>query len=241
MKDSNLVSAFIPATVGEYTIGRMGNKITKICIHHAATNKISTLDAVITNSARQVSVHYGIQNNIIHQYVKEKDIAWHATNWNCNKVSVGIEVVNSTLRVNGRDTDADSWKVSDITLSNLIKLVADIAKRNNLGKLVKGKNLVWHSMYVNTFCPGNYLRSKMDYIVEEANKINFPAVEIPKYTIYKVKLFDNLSKIANKYNTTWQKIYKDNKETIDKIAIKAGKKKDFYNYLKIGTELKIYK
>jgi len=29
-------------------------------------------------------------------------------------------------------------------LNVLIRLVADIAKRNNLGVLVKGKNLTWH-------------------------------------------------------------------------------------------------
>ena len=49
-------------------------------------------------------------------------------------------------------------------------MVADIAKRNNLGTLVKGKNLTWHSIYSNTACPGAYLLSKMDYIATEANK-----------------------------------------------------------------------
>ena len=53
----------------------------------------------------------------------------------------------------------------------MIKLCADIAKRNKLGKLVKGKNLTWHKMYANTDCPGPYLMSKLDYIVKEANKI----------------------------------------------------------------------
>ena len=54
----------------------------------------------------------------------------------------------------------------------MIKLVADIAKRNNLGTLVKGENLTWHKMHAETDCPGEYLLSKMDYIIEEANKIN---------------------------------------------------------------------
>ena len=35
-----------------------------------------------------------------------------------------------------------------------------------------GKNLTWHSMFTNTTCPGDYLRSKMQYIADEANKIN---------------------------------------------------------------------
>lgn len=36
----------------------------------------------------------------------------------------------------------------------------------------------------------------------------------PDDIIYIVKKGDNLSKIAKKFNTTWQKIYKDNKNTI---------------------------
>jgi len=36
----------------------------------------------------------------------------------------------------------------------------------------------------------------------------------PSETVYTVKKGDNLSKIAKKYNTTWQKIYNDNKKII---------------------------
>lgn len=61
------------------------------------------------------------------------------------------------------------------------------------------------------------------------------------YFIYVVKGGDNLSKIASKYKTTWQKIYSDNKALIDKIAKQAGRRTDLYNYLKIGTQLRIYK
>ena len=36
--------------------------------------------------------------------------------------------------------------------------------------LVPGQNLTWHSMYANTTCPGDYLRSKMQYIADKANE-----------------------------------------------------------------------
>lgn len=238
MKDSNLVTKFIPAPTNEYTVGRAGGKLNKICIHHAAAFSISTLDNIITSSSRIVTTHYGVSGSEVHQYVRESNAAWHATNWECNKTSIGIETINSTGRVNGRDSDPGSWLVSNDTLNTLIRLVADIAKRNNLGKLVPGKNLVWHSMYYATFCPGNYLRSKMQYIADEANKINNPE---PSYTVYVVKPGDYLSKIAAKFNTTWQKIYADNKKSIDDNAKRNGVKKDFYNFLSKGQELKIYK
>ena len=66
---------------------------------------------------------------------------------NCRAVT--IETSNSG--------GAPEWPVSDTTFQTLVTLVADIARRNGLGKLVKGKNLTWHSMYAATACPGPYL------------------------------------------------------------------------------------
>ena len=54
----------------------------------------------------------------------------------------------------------------------MVTLVADIARRNGLGKLVKGKNLTWHSMYAATACPGPYLSGKLQELVDKANTIN---------------------------------------------------------------------
>ena len=64
--------------------------------------------------------------------------------------------------------------------------MADIAKRNGMGKLVKGKNVTWHSMYKNTNCPGPYLLSKLDYIIEEANKINNEVIVSSTSSKYKI-------------------------------------------------------
>lgn len=232
------------APKNKYTGTRLGFKIDRICIHHAAATKISVLDTTILKTARQVSAHYGVGETEIHQYVDEGDIAWHATHWDCNKHSIGIETVNSTGRVNGRDNDVNSWKISDVTLNTLIKLVADIAKRNNLGDLVPGKNLVWHSMYHNTYCPGNYLIGKMKYIADEANKLNKPVIVEPvaiKYVTYKVKPGDSLSTIAKVYKSTWQTIYQDNKKKIDDNAKAHGIKSKYYNFLSAGMELKVRK
>ena len=112
---------------------------------------------------RYGSSHYGVgYDGSIANYVDEEDTAWTNSNWDSNCKSVTIET---------SDND-NSWYVNDTTLNSLIKLVADIAKRNNLGTLVPGKNLTWHSMFTSTSCPGDYLRSKMQYIADEANKIN---------------------------------------------------------------------
>ena len=57
------------------------------------------------------------------------------------------------------------------------------------------------------------------------NKVN-EILGINNGTYYTVKSGDNLSKIAEKYNTTWQKIYEDNKSVIgsNPDLIKAGQR-----------------
>lgn len=149
-----------------YDKGRDGYKIKKITIHHCAgVMSINSIGNFFANGSRQVSAHYGIGNDgKIIQCVDEKNTAWTDGNWVSNCTSVTIETSNN--KTGGK------WTVSTKALNSLIKLVADIAKRNNLGTLVAGKNLTWHSMYAATACPGPYLKSKMKYIAKEANKIN---------------------------------------------------------------------
>lgn len=164
MSNSKLVSIEVPAYEGNYSKGRSGRKIEQICLHHMAGRLTAEqCGKIFQKIGRYGSSHYGIgYDGRIGQYVDESDTAWTNSNWDSNCKSVTIET---------SDND-NSWYVNDTTLNSLIKLVADIAKRNNLGTLVPGKNLTWHSMFTNTSCPGDYLRSKMQYIADEANKIN---------------------------------------------------------------------
>ena len=164
MSKSNLVNVNVPAYEGNYTKGRSGRKIEAITIHHMAGRLTAEqCGKIFQKVGRYGSSHYGIgYDGRIGQYVDETDTAWTNSNWDSNCKSVTIET---------SDND-NSWYVNDTTLNSLIKLVADIAKRNNLGTLVPGKNLTWHSMFTSTTCPGDYLRSKMQYIADEANKIN---------------------------------------------------------------------
>lgn len=59
----------------------------------------------------------------------------------------------------------------------------------------------------------------------------------PVYKTYTVQRGDNLSKIAGKFGTTWQKIYEDNKELIDNTARSRGVNIKFYNYIYAGQVL----
>lgn len=166
MPVSPLATERYPAYAGNYTKGRNNTPINKITVHHmAGVLSARQCGEIFQRPGRNGSSHYGIGvNGEIANYVDESNIAWTDSNWASNCRSVTIENSNSSVGGN--------WPVSGATLSSLIKLCADIAKRNGMGTLVPGQNLTWHSMYVATSCPGDFLRGKMQYIADEANKIN---------------------------------------------------------------------
>lgn len=176
MSKSPLTNVTVPADKTNYTKGR-SSKITEITIHHmAGVMTAEQCGRIFQQKNRNGSSHYGIGNDgRIGNYVDENNTAWTNSNWASNCRAITIETSNNKV---GGD-----WTVSDKALKSLIKLVADIAKRHNI-KLVKGKTLTWHSMYAKTVCPGNYLRSKIDYIISEANKIINPSTK--KSVTYRV-------------------------------------------------------
>lgn len=166
MAVSSLATESYPAYAGNYSGPEARKNITAVTVHHMA-GVLSARDcgAIFQRPGRNGSSHYGIGvNGEIAWYVDENCVAWTNSNWPSNQCSVTIETSNSS-------TGGD-WPVSDASYKSLIKLVADIAKRNGLGKLVPGQNLTWHSMFVATSCPGDYLRARMQNIADEANKIN---------------------------------------------------------------------
>lgn len=164
MSNSNLIEATYKAHSNNYSEGRSGRKIEKVTIHHmAGVLTAKQCGSIFQDGNRQASSNYGIgKNGEIALFVDEANTSYADANWDSNCKSVTIECSNSK---SGGD-----WLVSDKVLSSLIKLIADIFKRNGIKKAIKGETITWHSMYSATTCPGNYLRSKMDYIVKEVNK-----------------------------------------------------------------------
>lgn len=166
MPNSKLVNVIVPADPSNYTVGRSGSAIRDITIHHmAGVLSAEQCGAIFARPGRNGSSHYGIGvNGEVGQYVDEANTAWTNSNWASNCRSVTIETSNC-------DTGGE-WPVSDASYDTLIKLVADIAKRNNLGTLVASDNLTWHSMFAPTTCPGDFLRARVEEIARKANEIN---------------------------------------------------------------------
>lgn len=135
-----------------------------IVVHHMA-GVLTPTQCNNSLKGRGGSIHYAIGNDgTIGWGIDETEVAWHAGNWPINQRSIGIETSNSS-------TGGD-WPVSEAAFNSLVYLVADIAKRNNMGKLVFKQNIGYHGLYASTSCAGPTLIGRMDELIEKANAIN---------------------------------------------------------------------
>lgn len=220
MSQSSLVTRQWWANSSNYTPGRQ-DTIHGIVIHHAASTSLDSIGQVFSQYGRGGSAHYGVGGNQIHQYVREEDTAWHCGDWPGNCCTIGIETTNST--------GAPTWQVAEDTFNTLVKLVADIAKRNGLGKIKFEPDGIYptlsaHRDWSPTYCPGDYLYSRMNEIAEKANAINYPAKASLKWS--------KLDKVTTMTTVRDTHLYDFNKtNTSDLVAIKSYAK---------GTNIDIY-
>lgn len=134
---------------------------------------VETLGNVFAPSSRQASSNYGVgYDGKIGMYCEEKDRSWCTSSASNDHRAITIEVASDTTH---------PYAVKDVAYEALIKLVADICKRNGIKKLVwstnkedrvnhkNGCNMTVHRDYANKSCPGEYLYNRHSDI---ANKVN---------------------------------------------------------------------
>ena len=152
------------------------HSIDTISIHCMAGNlSIEQCGNLFSNLSVQASSNYGIgSDGRIGLYVEEKDRSLCTSSSSNDNRAITIEVANTQAK--------DPWPVSDAAMASLIKLCADICKRNNIKKLLwKGdknligqvdkQNMTVHRWFAAKACPGDYLYSRHGYIADEVNKI----------------------------------------------------------------------
>lgn len=142
--------------------------IAGITIHHnAGVASVPNLLNYAYNTSRQMSFNYCVNDDDIGLSVEEKYRAWTSSNAANDHRCVTIEVCNSS-------TGGD-WPISDKSMATLIKLCADICKRNGIKKLyydgTTNGTLTRHEMFASTNCPGPYIKNHTDYICSEVNKL----------------------------------------------------------------------
>lgn len=147
--------------------------ITIHCVVGQCT--VEALGELFANPGRQASSNYGIgYDGRIGLYVDEKDRSWCSASPSNDHRAITIEVASDTFA---------PYAVKQAAYDSLIKLVADICKRNNITKLIwsnnasdrinhkNGCNMTCHKDFESTMCPGQYLYEREADIAAKVNAI----------------------------------------------------------------------
>ena len=128
--------------------------IDTIVVHHnATTNKDVALNTWLVENGNYTSAHYEITDTEVIGAVGENYIAYHAGGTggadvpmisDPNGRSIGLEHVNSS--------GAPDWEVSNDTLRNSARLIADIC--NRYGLPINRDTIKLHREVTATACPG---------------------------------------------------------------------------------------
>lgn len=152
------------------------HKIDTITIHCMAGNlSVETCGNVFASRKRRASSNYGIgSDGRIALYVDEGNRSWCSGNAANDHRAITIEVANTVA--------ADPWPVSDAAYQSLIKLCADICRRNGIKKLlwrgdkrligqIDKQNMTVHRWMQNKSCPGDWLYNRHGQIAAAVNAL----------------------------------------------------------------------
>lgn len=135
---------------------------------------VERLGEIFASNSRNASSNYGVgYDGRIGMYCEEKNRSWCSSSKTNDNRAITIEVASDTVT---------PYYVTDAVMSSLIKLLADICKRNNIKELlwqgnksligqVDKQNMTVHRWFANKSCPGDYLYNKHNYIATEVNKL----------------------------------------------------------------------
>lgn len=145
-----------------------------------------------SKSSVQASANYVVgRDGSIGLSVPEGDRSWCSSSPSNDNRAVTIEVASDTKH---------PYAVTDAAYNALIKLIADICKRNDIKELkwkgdksligqVSKQNMTVHRWFANKACPGDYLYKRHSDIASKVNKIlgstNTPK---PNKKLYKVQI-----------------------------------------------------
>lgn len=134
-----------------------------------------------------VSSNYGIDaQGRVGMYVEEKNRSWCSSSNVNDQRAVTIEIASETVH---------PYKITNAAMDGLIKLSADICKRNGIPKLlwkadknligkVDQQNISVHRWFANKSCPGDYIYGRLGEVASEVNKILLPvSVATFPYTV----------------------------------------------------------
>lgn len=204
------------------------HKIDTITIHCTAGKmSIEQLCNFFSSSAVGASCNYAIgDDGRIATVVDESDRSWCSSNSDNDNRAVTIECSSEAIT---------PYAINAKVMDSLIKLCADICKRNGIDELrwkadknligqVSKQNMTVHRWFAAKACPGDYIYTRLGQIAAETNKILKGGEDLTREET--IRLFDELYRNKNPptvvYNTIddipsyWRE---EIKELIDKGII----------------------
>ena len=152
------------------------HKIDTVSIHCMAGNlTVEQCGRLFADPHTQASSNYGIgSDGRIALYVDEINRSWCTSSAANDNRAVTIEVANTV--------GYEPYPVSDAAYNSLIKLLADICKRNGIPELrwqadpslignVSKQNMTVHRWFANKSCPGTWLYQRHGQIAADVNKL----------------------------------------------------------------------
>lgn len=171
------------------TWGFRTHKIDTITIHCVVGQcTAESLGNTFAAKSRKASSNYGVdKNGRVGMYVEEHKASQCSSNKANDNRAVTIEVASDT---------SHPYAITDAAYKTLVKLCADIAKRNGMGELkwkadksligkIDQQNMTVHRWFAAKACPGDYIYERLGQIAREANAINGSSTPDPQPSVDK--------------------------------------------------------
>jgi len=117
---------------------RNGTRIDHLVVHWMSGTLAGT-DATFRNPDSQVSAHYAVEGTVIHQYVNDKETAWHAGDRAENQRSIGIE-----------HSAAPGRAATQATIDTSVALMTRLCLKYDISP----DHIYPHKRFTATQCPG---------------------------------------------------------------------------------------
>jgi N-acetyl-anhydromuramyl-L-alanine amidase AmpD len=158
---SSLIDLKLPPTARKWS-SRGGRRPNGMIVHHWASTSMAGRDRLVYSSD-PASANYLIYNDgRLVGSVPEEYRAWTSSSFAADDDKITVEIQN--------ETGAPGWKISAAAFATLVRLYADVARRN--GFAATRGNLFGHRDFYATACPGPYLYPRLGEVATQAAALN---------------------------------------------------------------------
>lgn len=206
---------YIPASTNNYERGRGTEKVEYIICHWSNAEPLSAIDTKFIDQNRLASVHYAIEGNTVHQYVKDEDTAFHAGSASVDKKSIGIIIVGGV-----------NMPITDASYQTLALLIEELSRKYRLR--IDADHIKGHSSVSTGRCPGTLDLAR---VITDAKKLS-PQTIIERLRSEKEELEGQLQ-TANKSGDTFDARVKELRDIIREKDLEIVTKSEDIVYMTI--------